>query len=205
MPCSPQSGRCPGELHSILELLVRAPTPAPTSNLSWLSALVEALRAYVKDAQNQLQDQLVEEAVHQHCVQDQQTSLQQAVQLGRGTFGKRLGDVLQQYSCSEIIVPWISWTSIPECCRPPSVLSPALSTFHSEYTPLQGGSDCCPHLLQNQHTALLPIPCTSPTSPMSSKLVNNYKLDTSEDYSSKRLGTLLVWEVPVKVGKWALI
>ena len=29
MPCSPQSGRCPGELHSIMELLVRAPTPAP--------------------------------------------------------------------------------------------------------------------------------------------------------------------------------
>ena len=40
-----------------------------------------------------------------HSTQAQQVGLQEAVPLGNGQFGKRLGDVWQQYTCTAITVP----------------------------------------------------------------------------------------------------
>ena len=103
-PALPPIAQCPG-----LELF---PTQVPGIFLSIhqprlptvsgadvrVSALVEALGAYVQDALEVHQGQLQEQAVRQHCLQAQQTSLQEAVPLGNRQFGKRLGDVWQQYT-----------------------------------------------------------------------------------------------------------
>ena len=70
-----------------------------------LSTLLEALGAYVQDALELHQNQLQEQAVRQHCLQSQQAGLQEAVPLGQGIFGKRLGDVWQQYTCTAVTVP----------------------------------------------------------------------------------------------------
>ena len=67
-----------------------------------LSALIEALGAYVQDALELHQGQFQEQAVRQHCLLAQQAGLQEAVPLGKGTFGKRLGDVWQQYTCTAV-------------------------------------------------------------------------------------------------------
>ena len=110
-PALPPIAQCPG-----LELL---PTQVPGIFLSIhqprlptvsgadvrVSALVEALGAYVQDALEVHQGQLLEQAVRQHCLQAQQTGLQEAVPLGQGQFGKRLGDVWQQYTCTAVTVP----------------------------------------------------------------------------------------------------
>ena len=73
-----------------------------------LSALVEAIGAYVQDALKLNQGQLQEQAVRQHCLQAQQVGLQKAVPSGKGQFGKRLGDVhlysdnLYGYRCTPV-------------------------------------------------------------------------------------------------------
>ena len=51
------------------------------------------------------QGQLMDQAVHQHCLQSQQARLQEAVPLGKGTLGKRLWDVWQQYTYTAVTVP----------------------------------------------------------------------------------------------------
>ena len=89
-PALPPVVQCPG--------LVLFPTQVPSIFLSEhqpqlppvngadvrLSALVEALGAYVQDALELHQGQLQEQAVRQHCLQAQQAGLQEAVPLGRG-------------------------------------------------------------------------------------------------------------------------
>ena len=70
-----------------------------------LSTLVDALGAYVQDALELHQGQLMDQAVRQHCLQNQQAGLQEAVPLGKGTFGKCLGYVWQQYTCTAVTVP----------------------------------------------------------------------------------------------------
>ena len=66
---------------------------------------MDALGAYVQDALELHQGQLQDQAVHQHCLQTQQARLQEAVPLGKGIFGKGLGDVWQQYTCTAVTVP----------------------------------------------------------------------------------------------------
>ena len=110
-PALPPIGRCPGlELFPTQEpgifLSIHQPRLPTVSGADVrVSALVEALGAYVQDALELHQDQLQEQAIRQHCLQAQQVGLQEAVPLGNGQFGKRLGDVWQQYTCTAVTVP----------------------------------------------------------------------------------------------------
>ena len=70
-----------------------------------VSALVDALGAYLQEALELHQGQLMDQAVRQHCLQSQQARLQEAIPLGKGTLGKRLWDVWQQYTYTAVTVP----------------------------------------------------------------------------------------------------
>ena len=72
--------------------------------MSILYSLVEALSVYIEDTLEQKREQLVEQTVCQQCIFSQHANLQLGVHLTGSTFGKRLGDVCKQYSCSDVTV-----------------------------------------------------------------------------------------------------
>ena len=132
-PALPPIVRCPGlelfltQVPGIFLSVQQPRLPAVSGADDRLSALVEALGAYVQDALELHQGQLQEQAIRQHCLQAQQVGLQEAVPLGNGQFGKRLGDVWQQYTCTAITVPV---READHCLSAIPVTHPSLG-FHS--------------------------------------------------------------------------
>ena len=84
-PALPLIVRCPGaelfptQVPGIFLSVHQPRLPAVAGADVRLSALVEALGAYVQDALELHQGQLQEQAVRQHCLQAQQVGLQEAV------------------------------------------------------------------------------------------------------------------------------